>query len=107
MRTQVLLGLLWIGACSQVSAADSAAIADLAKASGCFSCHSAKEKVVGPAFSSIAEKYAGDKDAVSTLTQSIQRGSQGKWGRIPMPAHPSLSNDELKSLASWVMSNKP
>ena len=107
MRTQVLLGLLWIGACSQASAADSAAVADLAKASGCFSCHSAKEKVVGPSFVSIAEKYASDKDAVSTLTQSIQRGSQGKWGRIAMPAHGSLSNDQLKSLASWVMATKP
>ena len=75
MRTQVLLGLLWIGACSQVSAADSAAIADLAKASGCFSCHSAKEKVVGPSFVSIAEKYASDKEG-ETICEAITEAAE-------------------------------
>ena len=80
--------------------------ADLAKASGCYSCHANGEKVVGPAFASIAEKYAGDKDAAASLAQSIQNGSKGKWGRIPMPPHASLSSAELKTLASWVMTVK-
>jgi cytochrome c len=81
--------------------------ADLAKASGCYSCHANGEKVVGPAFASIAEKYAGDKDAAASLAQSIQNGSKGKWGRIPMPPHASLSGPELKTLAGWVLTVKP
>ena len=80
---------------------------DLAKNNGCLSCHSAKEKIVGPAYITIAEKYKDDKDAVASLAQSIQYGSKGKWGRIPMPPHPGMSAADIKTLAEWVMTIKP
>lgn len=79
----------------------------LLKESGCLSCHAKAEKIVGPAFLSIADKYRGDKDAVASLVQSIQNGSKGKWGRIPMPAHSSISQDDLKTLARHVLASKP
>jgi cytochrome c len=107
MRSISILCALWAGLAGPSMAADAAAAADLAKASGCYSCHSPTEKVVGPAFRSVAEKYAGDKDAAASLAQSIQNGSKGKWGRIPMPAHPGLSAEELKTLAAWVLATKP
>lgn len=90
-----------------VQAQDLAAAVDLAKASGCYSCHANAEKVVGPAFATVAEKYAGDKDAAATLAQSIQNGSKGKYGRIPMPPHASLSPADLKLLSAWVLTIKP
>ncbi|MBD8049860.1 c-type cytochrome [Limnohabitans radicicola] len=79
----------------------------LLKDSGCLSCHAKAEKVVGPAFLSVADKYRGDKDAVATLVQSIQNGSKGKWGRMPMPPHASISPDDLKTLARHVLATKP
>lgn len=82
-------------------------IADLAKASGCYSCHANGEKVVGPAFAAIADKYKDDKDAAASLAQSIQNGSRGKWGRVPMPGHPSLSPTDLRALSQWVLTVKP
>ena len=88
-------------------AVDEAAAIELAKNNGCLSCHSAKEKIVGPAYSSVAEKYKDDKDAVASLAQSIQYGSKGKWGRIPMPPHPGMSAADIKTLAEWVMTIKP
>ena len=88
-------------------ALDEAAAMELAKANGCLSCHAAKEKIVGPAYSAIAEKYKDDKDAVASLVQSIQRGSKGKWGRTPMPAHDTMNQADLKTLAEWVMNTKP
>jgi cytochrome c len=87
--------------------ADNAAAIELAKTNGCLSCHAMHEKVVGPAYSAVAEKYKDDKDAMSSLVQSIQRGSKGKWGRVPMPAHDTMSQADLKTLAAWVMSTKP
>ena len=87
--------------------ADMAAADALAQSSGCLSCHAKAEKIVGPAFVSIADKYRGDKDAAALLAQSVQNGSRGKWGRVPMPAHPSLSQTELKTLAQWVMATQP
>lgn len=109
MRAAILLSLLTAGMAGSAIAGDIdiAAATELAKSTGCYSCHSAKEKIVGPAFSSIAEKYASDKTAVATLSQSIQMGSTGKWGRIPMPAHASLKASDVKLLAELVMSTKP
>jgi cytochrome c len=91
----------------QASAADVAAVVELAKTSGCYSCHANAEKVVGPSFAAIAERYAGDKDAAASIAQSIQNGSRGKWGRVPMPGHSSLSPTDLKKLSDWVLTIKP
>lgn len=76
---------------------------ELARASGCMSCHSAAEKVVGPSFKSIAEKYKGQADAVASLSQSVRNGSRGNWGRIPMPPHASLADADIKQLVTWVV----
>lgn len=103
---QLLILALGLGS-GLAQANDLVAAVDLAKASGCYSCHANAEKVVGPAFATIADKYKDDKDAAASLAQSIQNGSKGKWGRIPMPAHPSLSAGDLKTLSAWVLTVKP
>lgn len=107
MRTFLILTSSLLLAAGSAHAVDEAAALELAKNNGCLSCHSAKEKIVGPAYASVAEKYKDDKDAVATLVQSIQYGSKGKWGRIPMPPHPSMSAADIKTLAQWVLSTKP
>lgn len=107
MRTFLILTSGLLLAAGAAHAVDEAAAVELAKANGCLSCHAPKEKIVGPAYASVAEKYKDDKDAVAGLVQSIQYGSKGKWGRVPMPAHPSLSAADLKTLAQWVMATKP
>lgn len=108
MKSRLPLVLLfgWVSATS-VYAEDSAEIKELLQASGCLSCHSIEEKIVGPAFKSVAAKYANDADAIGTLSQSIKNGSRGKWGRMPMPPHATLSNADLTALAGWVMTHKP
>ncbi|WP_157694106.1 c-type cytochrome [Hydrogenophaga crassostreae] len=88
-------------------AVDEATAIELAKTNGCLSCHSAKEKIVGPSYIAVADRYKDDKDAVPSLVQSIQRGSKGKWGRTPMPAHDTMGQADLKTLAEWVMSIRP
>ena len=103
----ILLASLWAATAAAQASTDLGAAAEIVKANGCYSCHSVSEKIVGPAFSSVAEKYAGDKDAVATLAQSIQMGSKGKWGRAAMPAHPSLSAGDVKLLAAWVLATRP
>ncbi len=103
----MLVALALIGGLPWAHAQDGKEIKELLQASGCMSCHSVDEKVVGPAFKSVAAKYAGQADAVDTLSQSVRNGSRGKWGRTPMPAHSSLSGDDLKKLTTWVMAQKP
>jgi len=106
MRSLILTACLLSAASGSVHAVDAAAAIELAKANGCLSCHASNEKIVGPAYTTVAERYKDDKDAVATLAQSIQYGSKGKWGRIPMPPHPSMSAADIKTLAQWVMTIK-
>lgn len=103
MRYLLLSASLLALASGSAHAVDAAAAIELAKANGCLSCHSSQEKIVGPSYASVAAKYKDDKDAVASLAQSIQNGSKGKWGRIPMPPHPSMNAADIKTLAQWIM----
>jgi cytochrome c len=111
---KITLFLLVAWSCGQtafaapaLSAKEAAAAHDIAKSNGCLSCHAIDEKIVGPAYTKVATKYASDSDAVASLAQSIRNGSSGKWGRIPMPAHASMSQEDINLLARWVLSTKP
>lgn len=109
MKTRVLMAAQAVALCAVLSSNAVAAVPpeQLARESGCLSCHSITEKVVGPAYQKIADKYKGQSDAVAELAQSVRNGSQGKWGRIPMPAHSSLSDTDIRTLVKWVLSQTP
>lgn len=75
----------------------------LAQKNACLACHAVDKKLVGPAYLEIAKKYAGEKDAGLTLARSIKAGGSGKWGPVPMPAQPALSDADAKTLADWIL----
>ncbi len=75
----------------------------LATKNACTACHAPDRKLVGPSYADVAKKYAGQKDAVATLAASIRKGGMGKWGPVPMPAQPGLSEADLNTLAAWVL----
>ena len=79
------------------------ASADLAQKNACMSCHAVAKKLVGPSYNDVAKKYAGQKDAATTLAQSIKVGGAGKWGPVPMPSQPALSEADALTLANWVL----
>ena len=79
------------------------ASADLAKKNNCLACHAVDKKIVGPSYQDVAKKYAGQADAEATLDKSIKAGGSGKWGPIPMPAQPQLSDADAKVLAAWIL----
>jgi cytochrome c len=85
------------------AAAPAAADEALAKAKGCTACHDVKKKLVGPAYADVAKKYKGDANGQATMVGSILKGSQGKYGPIPMPPN-KVTEDEAKKLAAWVLS---
>jgi cytochrome c len=76
---------------------------ELAQKHACTACHAVDKKVVGPAYQEVAKKYAGQSEAVNLLSESIRKGGSGKWGPVPMPAQPALSDGEVKTLAAWVL----
>ena len=69
----------------------------------CLSCHAIDRKVVGPAFQEVAASYAGDDQAQDKLIDSIRQGGTGKWGEIPMPPLPNLTDAQARILADFVL----
>ena len=98
-KTAVVVGIGLLAAQAQANEA-------LARKNDCLGCHAVATKLVGPAYKDVAAKYAGQPDAQANLVQSIRNGSVGKWGELPMPAHPKLSEVDAKKLAAWVLSLK-
>lgn len=89
----------------QLSAAEQAQL-DAKKASaaaqknGCLVCHGIANKIVGPAYTDVAKKYAGQADY---LAKKIKSGGVGVWGEIPMPPQ-TLSDADAKLIAGWLAS---
>ena len=80
--------------------------AEMVRAKKCMSCHTIDQKLVGPAFKSVAAKYAGDASAEARLAKKIREGGAGVWGVVPMPANPEVNAAEAQRLAHWVLMQK-
>lgn len=50
-----------------VVAVDKATVMEMARKDGCLACHSLDKKMVGPAWSDVGKKCAGDPDAEARL----------------------------------------
>lgn len=59
--------------------------AALFRVASCYNCHMLSGRIVGPAFSEISKRYAGDMTAEARLTRVILKGGSGQWGNIMMP----------------------
>jgi cytochrome c len=79
---------------------------ELLKEKNCLACHQLDKKLVGPAYKDVAAKYKARKDAEAYLAKKIREGSTGAWGPIPMPPNGTVSDDEAKTLAKYVLTVK-
>ncbi len=73
---------------------------------GCAACHGIDKKIVGPAYVDVAAKYRGDKNALAQLSQKVKAGGAGVWGPVPMPPNAQVSDADIKSLVSWILTLK-
>ena len=77
----------------------------LAQKNACLSCHSVDNKIVGPAFKSIAAKFKGQKGAEEMLVGKVLHGSQGAWGAgSVMPPNSQVSPADAKQIVAWILS---
>jgi cytochrome c len=87
MCAAVAAGLAAAGAAS--------ASEDLAKSSGCMTCHAVDTKKMGPSFKDIAAKYKGKADAQATLVANLRAGK----------GHPAVKSSEADTatLVKWIL----
>jgi cytochrome c len=70
----------------------------------CPTCHKIDEKLTGPAYREVANKYAGADDATITkLAKKVIEGGSGVWGEIPMTPHPNVSEQEAKEMVEYIL----
>ncbi len=70
----------------------------------CLGCHAITQKIVGPAYHDVADRYRKNPKALETVMANIKAGGANKWGAMPMPPFPALTDAELKVLAKFVLS---
>ena len=80
--------------------------AKLIAASDCVGCHKEHDKVLGPAYAAIAEKYKPTEANIAMLANKIITGGKGNWGEIPMTAHPGLSVADAQGMTKYILSIK-
>ena len=86
-----------------VTSAPAFASVEVATKNACLTCHAPDKKMVGPSYKMVAEKYAGNKNAEALVIASIKKGGSGKWGVVPMPAQPNVSDADVQTLAKWIL----
>ncbi|MDB4919524.1 c-type cytochrome [Mucilaginibacter sp.] len=76
---------------------------NLVSKSDCLACHKTDDKLVGPAYIAIAEKYPKDQNTVNTLSQKVISGGSGVWGPIPMAPHPVITLAEANKMVKYIL----
>ncbi|PIY04628.1 MAG: hypothetical protein COZ20_05175 [Gallionellales bacterium CG_4_10_14_3_um_filter_54_96] len=74
----------------------------------CLVCHNPTGKrKAGPSFKMVADRYAGNAQAVDMLVKKVRSGGSGSWGPMPMPAIPAEASDaEIKLLVTAVLATQ-
>ena len=72
---------------------------DMLKSKGCLGCHDMDKKKVGPSYKDVAAKYKGDAGASAKIVGELKEGKGH-------PVKVKASDEELKTLADFVLSTK-
>jgi cytochrome c len=79
---------------------------ELIAKSDCLTCHKVKEKLVGPAYTAVAEKYPLTDENINYLSDKIIKGGSGVWGQIAMTPHPAISKADAADMAKYILALK-
>ena len=91
---------------TNAQAVDDEAARTLARASGCFKCHSVSKKGDGPAYKDVAAKYRGKPTAEARLVEHITTGEKAKFEDGHEEEHKIVKSkdmNEIKNLVNWIL----
>jgi cytochrome c len=72
----------------------------------CLTCHKLDQKIIGPAYVDVANKYTASPAVIDTLANKIIKGGSGNWGNIAMSPHPNLSMTDAQDMVKYILSLK-
>ena len=79
---------------------------ELIAKSDCLTCHKVEEKVTGPSYKDVSNKYESTDANIEMLAGKVIKGGTGVWGQVPMTPHDSLSVDDAKTMVKYILALK-
>lgn len=76
---------------------------ELVGKSDCLTCHKVNDKLIGPSYKDVANKYEPTEENISLLAGKIIKGGKGVWGEVPMTPHPQISEEDAKAMVKYVL----
>jgi len=79
---------------------------ELIGTSDCLTCHKIEEKVTGPSYKEVSQKYEATDANIEMLAHKIIKGGSGVWGQAMMTPHDTLSLDNAKVMVKYILALK-
>ncbi len=71
----------------------------------CLSCHHINQKIVGPSFVEISDRYPSYEESLRYLSRKIIDGGSGNWpGNIIMPANSDVTVNQAEQMVKYILS---
>ncbi len=69
----------------------------------CLTCHKIEEKLVGPAYRDVANKYESNDETINKLAEKVVKGGAGVWSEVAMPPNPNINLEDAKAAVKYVL----
>lgn len=76
---------------------------ELAGKHACTACHKIDEKLIGPSYNDVYEKYKDDPNAETYLINKVTNGGSGVWGDMPMTPNAHVPADVIQTLVKQIL----
>lgn len=69
----------------------------------CLTCHKIDEKLTGPAYRDVANKYDNKDETIAMLVKKVKEGGSGVWGEVAMPANTVISEEDARKAVKYIL----
>jgi cytochrome c len=69
----------------------------------CLTCHKVDEKIVGPSYRDVANKYENTPENVKMLAEKVVKGGSGVWGDIAMVPASNLKIEDAEKMVKYIL----
>lgn len=69
----------------------------------CLTCHMIDEKLTGPAYRDVANKYENTEANLKMLAEKVVKGGVGVWGNVIMPPNSNVTLEEAETIVKYIL----
>ncbi|XVJ67052.1 MAG: cytochrome c class I [Lacibacter sp.] len=69
----------------------------------CLTCHKVDEKLTGPAYRDVANKYESTPENIKMLSEKVVKGGSGVWGDVAMPQNPAVNPADAEKMVKYIL----